>query len=184
MKETSRVTPPPGFKPVRGRVQWAIFAQSGPPLLRASKPDPRTIHGVRYERAAHKHFLGLYGDYYIPNPWIIFRDEGKRRRWCQPDALLFNFYLGTITILEMKYRHTDKAWWQLMKLYLPVMQHIFPGWKFPLVEVVKYYDPSVNFPGGGFLMKCPEEAVCTRVGTFKWDPSSVQQQMHWEAVGG
>lgn len=50
--------------------------------------------------------------------------------------------------MEIKLQHTPNAWWQLEMLYLPVLSAIFPSgdWEYALVEVVKWFDPSVSFP--------------------------------------
>lgn len=77
----------------------------------------------------------------------MFKEKGKRVRWCQPDGLLIDVLAGVITILEMKYQHTAQAYWQLHGLYLPVVKRVFgPSWTYKLCEVTKWYDPAIPFP--------------------------------------
>ena len=51
------------------------------------------------------------------------------------------------TIVEIKYNHCALAWWQLYKLYLPVISKIFGSdWTYSCCEVVKWFDPQTNVP--------------------------------------
>jgi len=104
---------------------------------------------VRYERRVHEHFLELYPDRYLPSPWVRFTNvEDANARWCQPDGLIIDLAAGEIVIVEMKYQHTADAWWQLEKLYKPVLRAMFPAglWTLRCVEVVKWFDPATAFP--------------------------------------
>ncbi len=138
--------PPPSasFHPA-GRVLAANFCT--PPALRKKRYTGRRLQGVQYEKKVHAYLEGFYGERYIPNPWIRFFTEGKWR-WCQPDALLLDPRAGRITIVEVKYQHTSDAWWQVRRLYQPVLEVMFPAhlWAFDACEVVKWYDPATLFP--------------------------------------
>lgn len=95
----------------------------------------------------------------LPGPWIEFQEKCSRRvRWCQPDGLLLDPFTGRAIILEVKYQHTADAWWQLTHLYLPVLAALLPGWKFPLVEICKWYDPATSFPVAPRMLADPLEA--------------------------
>jgi len=65
---------------------------------------------------------------------------------CQPDALLL-FKSGAVLIVEVKLTHTANAWWQLRKLYEPVVKaltnHSHPVY---VVEICKSGDPLISFP--------------------------------------
>ncbi len=93
--------------------------------------------------------LEQFEDFYLPSPWLHFREEGQEDfRWAQPDGLLIDGIKGIITIVEIKYSHTADAWWQVRRLYLPVLQKLFPPnlWRYEALEVVKWYDPDTVFP--------------------------------------
>lgn len=156
--------PPEAFRPA-GRVLSAGF--STPPALRRKRYTGRRLEGVRYERKVHEHLRELHGDLYLESPWLRFfpAEDGARWRWCQPDALLFDFQRGRITIVEVKYQHTSDAWWQVKKLYLPVLQAMFPAnlWEFDFCEVVKWYDPATAFPERVVLA----QEICMRHPAFK-----------------
>lgn len=95
------------------------------------------------------HLETEFGGYYLPSPWFRFRSSGARSdRWCQPDGLLFQPLERILTIVEVKLQHTSDAWWQTNQLYAPVVARVFPPdlWTYNIVEVVKWFDPSVYFP--------------------------------------
>lgn len=144
------LTPPKprGFIPAEG-VQWARFADSPPPFIRAHrKVSGRRAQGIRYERKVHEWLGERFEGAYLPSPWITFACADGHVRWCQPDGLLFNLRAGVITLIEVKYQHTSDAWWQLRKLYQPVLGALFPSdlWSIQCLEVVKWYDPAVVWP--------------------------------------
>lgn len=137
---------PEGFRPA-GDVVWA--QQIAPPLFRRLAYTGARRQGVLYERKVHEHLSDLYGDDYMPGPWFKFASVGERTmRICQPDGLIIQPEKGRITLVEVKYQHTPLAWWQLKRLYLPVLRKVCPErlWKVDFCEVVKYYDPSIPFP--------------------------------------
>lgn len=135
---------PEGFRPA-GRVLEAKFCT--PPAIRRKRYTGRRLQGVRYEKLVHAHLESFYGEKYLPSPWVQFFAEGKWR-WCQPDGLLLDLAAGRIIIVEVKYQHTPDAWWQVRKLYQPVLQAMFPQslWAFEVCEVVRWYDPATLFP--------------------------------------
>lgn len=154
---------------------WAEFRDEGP------FPTPRRVRGAKaaglaYERKVHRHLREVYspeagGPLYAPAQWIEFVERGStsRRRWAQPDGLLVNLDKGLVTIVETKLRHTDRAWWWLRQIYLPLLRHIFPaGWTFALLEVVRYYDPAVHFPEPTKLVKYPDRLCEGQFGVHIW----------------
>ena len=135
---------PAAFRPA-GLVLSADFCT--PPALRKKRYTGRRLEGVRYEKKVQSHLEDFYGDRYIPSPWIRFFTGGAWR-WCQPDGILLDVPHGLLTIVEVKYQHTSDAWWQVRQLYEPVLRVMFPEslWRFTACEVVKWYDPAIQFP--------------------------------------
>ena len=163
----AEVPAPATFKPA-GRVLSAEFCV--PPALRKKRYTGRRLAGVQYEKKVHAYLEGFYGERYVSNPWLRFFADGKWR-WCQPDGLLFDLKSGRITIVEVKYQHTADAWWQVRRLYQPVLEKIFPPhlWHFDACEVVKWYDPATLFPERLVLA----QEVCMPHPAFKihiWRP--------------
>ncbi len=136
--------PPAKFVPSTGAEEAHIIKI--PQFVQHRKYTGRRLEGIKYERKVHAAFLRLYPEY-VPGFWLTFLLNGVWK-YCQPDGVHFNFELGIITIIEVKYQHTSNAWWQTTQLYFPVLRLLFPEplWQFQFCEVVKWYDPSVSFP--------------------------------------
>jgi len=150
------------YRPSKGnsydRPQEVFFAGISPrppPFIKPTK-HKRGVRrqGVLYERKVQEHLLGRYPGGYIAAPWIRYRDANQtEERWCQPDGILVNLLAGLVTIVEVKLRHTDLAWFQLHELYDPILRRVFKDgdWRFRHAEVVRWYDPSIPFPGRHYL---------------------------------
>lgn len=143
----SNCPPPKGFK-VASDIVWAKTSPVAPGFIKRKKRTGRRAMGVRYEKKVHGMLDGMYGECYFSSPWFLFQEAGApRARWCQPDGLLILPKAGRIIIVEVKYQHTSDAWWQLRKLYLPVVRKAFgDDWTYDVCEVVKWYDPAIQFP--------------------------------------
>lgn len=142
--------PPKGFKPIDG-FSRARLVDKPPFNPNIGRPRGARAEGIRYERKVQDYLMVRY-PCYMPSPWIEFV-VNNTVRYCQPDGLNFNFRQGVIQIVEVKLRHTDRAYWQTEKLYKPLLRSMFPKWKFHSVEVVKWYDPSMPFPCDLFLQR-------------------------------
>jgi hypothetical protein len=87
---------------------------------------------------------GLCGGVVDLGPWFAFTDDSSIRHYCQPD---FTCDLGErLVVGEIKLRWTSDAWWQLRRLYLPVLAAVYPGRTLLPVCVCRSYDPSVSIP--------------------------------------
>lgn len=108
--------------------------------------------GAQKAGLAYQKRLGLWlGDAVGPSlvvagPWYQYLDRSSRRRYCQPDFLLLHEF-EALVVVEAKLRWTADAWWQLTKLYLPVLRRVHPGVSSLLrLTVCRSYDPSVWIP--------------------------------------
>lgn len=144
--------------------------QGQPPFVRQRKLSGAKAQGVRYERRVQEHLEGVFPNY-IASPWFSYWIQNDHRtHWCQPDGLLLDVRSGEITIVEVKYQHCAKAYWQMRNLYLPVLRVAFPGWGFRLCEVVKWYDPATPFPSQVTLCPSILDAPARGVGVHIWKP--------------
>lgn len=110
--------------------------------------------GWLYELKVNKKLLDEYGFVrYIPSQWFKFQFFGQRLQFCQTDGLLFTPKQQKVLIVEVKYKHTPDAYWQIEDKYLPVLRWLFPDWEVSTVEIVKWYDPSTQFPTSVVLRK-------------------------------
>lgn len=118
-------------------------------------PKPGFIHvqrfrgrrrlGVKYEHRVQDLLHDKYGEAHLPSPWITYKLLGDNRdHFAQPDALIR--LDDRIIIVEAKYSHTPKAWFQLFEKYEPLVRHLFPAIPTACIEICKWYDPAVMCP--------------------------------------
>lgn len=161
-----RFQPPLDFLPV-GRVTWARFADNPPAFILKARERTRGRKraGVLYESRVHT-YLCKVSQYYLPGPWIVFSEEGSpRKRWSQPDGLIADFQLGHCTIVEIKLKHTERAWWQIRKQYEPLMRYIWSkGWEFSALEIAQYFDPHTPFPEPVVWVRAPDAVPSGKFG--------------------
>lgn len=166
-----RFLPPANF--IEAKLpEWAVLGKNPPAFTSPRKaPTGRRKLGRIYEAAVQSRLLEEF-PFYVDGPWIKFGESGAVR-WCQPDGILFDFESGTVTVVEVKLAHTSAAWWQLRKLYIPVLKRIFPTslWKYRAVEIVKFFDCDTNFPEPIRLLKNLREGQSldhNEMGVFIW----------------
>lgn len=112
------------------------------------------MKGWLYERKVNYALLNEFGfTRYIPSQWFQFQFIGRGQEFCQTDGLLFTPKQRKILIVEVKYKHTPNAYFQLEDKYLPVIRWLFRDWEISTVEIVKWYDPSTQFPTEIILKK-------------------------------
>ena len=98
---------------------------------------------------------GSDGTLYIPGQWFQYQEHGQRLTFCQTDGLLFRYRQQRVLIIEVKYKHTVDAYWQLEQKYVPVVSWLFRNWEISTCEVVKWYDAATPFPTEVSLKKEP-----------------------------
>ena len=119
------------------------------PFWRRRRRSSKKRQGILYEERVHEYFAEHYGPSYIPGLWVEYEVYGDiYLHRCQPDALLINVHTGIIVVIEIKLKHTEKAYYRLETLYLPVLSLLFSReyWTLVPCEVVKWFDPSCAFP--------------------------------------
>lgn len=141
--------PPSFFKRTAGIVKssrpvWEKTVQLGGDTPLKGKYTQAQLAGLRYERKVQEHLLLNLKHYISHLPFAFFDDEIANRQIAIPDGLAFAEHHKLITIIEIKRTHRTDAWWQLEKLYLPVVSKAFPGALIKLLEVCQNYDPSVQ----------------------------------------
>jgi hypothetical protein len=153
-----------------GPVTEAQFCKSHPlPNLRSRGNTAAQKAGKRYEKKAFTYLKDRYGLDVLLHPWIAFTN-GKHERLCQPDALVIR--QPKVFIIEVKVRHTVDAYWQLARLYAPVVATLFKNYSVHLIEMTKSFDPDVLFPTpiifsyemDDFLKSPP----CEMIGVNQW----------------
>lgn len=129
-----------------------------PSFIQPTKRTGRRRKGEIYEQEVHKEFEARY-PCYLASLWFRFLDSDGYPKWCQPDGLLLDPWRGQITIIEVKYQHTARAYDQLFDVYLPVVLAAFGlDYQVACLEVCRWYDPTVGAPRKPALCERPERA--------------------------
>jgi len=137
------LAPPLRFRPA-GDVKSAWPCDSGPfANVQKLSGTPAQKAGKRYEKRVLAKLSALFGSGFRPSQWFRFVSQDGIR-YCQVDGLLHRE--GLTAIFEVKYSFTADAWWQLRKLYQPVVQRAYHPNKLALVLITRYFDSAIAFP--------------------------------------
>lgn len=134
-------SPPPFFKAARDPHSVKLV----PYPVKSSRTSAAQKAGIKYEASFHTFMRTLFPQDYTTFERQMFTfSTPSGPRWCRPDAILP--WQGRLFLFEVKYRHTSDSWWQLHRLYQPVLT-LFYGRPLECVEVCKTFDPGVEYPG-------------------------------------
>lgn len=160
-ERVSRATPPRGFKFIRGTPSSVRFGGEVP--HNRGRTYAQKL-GLRYEQKVHDVLSAIYGSSFRPAPSILFEDRTGLRR-AIPDGILD---LDTrVVIVEVKYSHCELAWWQLKKLYLPLVLRLVSK-PIHLCEIVHSYDPDVVWPEPHRVTSSLHRLPVGEVGVVQW----------------
>lgn len=138
---------PRGFRLIKGLPTEVRFGGTVP------HNEGRTYaqkEGLRYEQKVHDVLGAIYGSDYTPSPSILYRDRRGLHR-AIPDGTL-RIGANLLVVIEVKLTHTERAWWQLIRLYVPLLSRLVPpGTRIAPVEICRSYDPSVVLPYGQLI---------------------------------
>lgn len=169
------MTPKQPCRTPNGRIRDAQLSSRPPPFVRPRRKTGRKRQGLEYEKKGHREFDQRYGGFYVPSPWFTYRrGDHIQPSWCQPDALLFDVRRNLLIVIEFKYQHTSDAYWQVMDLYIPVLESWLAEapvpWDIRPLEVVKWYDPQTHFPVDPVLCPEPSRVPQGAFGVHIWNP--------------
>lgn len=137
--------PRPHFRGAFGRPRQVNVTSQQLPNLPATSAAAKA--GMRYEDSVQTYLQKeFWADRYLRNPRVEFLDDSGRRS-CYPDGILY--LPDRIVIFEVKLQHMPEAWWQLKRLYAPVIAEcldVSRRQQIQLIEIVKSYDPQMPFP--------------------------------------
>jgi hypothetical protein len=164
--------PPLDFIPVQV-CEWAELADLQPEFIHRPIRRGRRLQGIKYEAAGQVWLRHQYGTAYVGGQWIRFRADGQgKTRWCQTDGILVDAEHKVLTIIEFKYQHTENAWWQLFRLYKPVVEKLFSGRGFRVkcLEICKWFDPAIRAPQAPVLCQNIGAVQEGEFGVHIWKP--------------
>lgn len=171
------LTPPRKFVPA-GFVTWAQFAPDEPDYIKTNKKRVTGARaaGLRYEAKAKIMLQRTIpeadsnnSNQLLVGPWLMFKAGNDKIRYCQPDALLIDLENKRVVIYEIKLQHTSQAWWQVRKLYQPVLERIYTNYSFVCVEVVKWLDAHAAFPETFYYAESPMDLTDGKFGVHIYD---------------
>lgn len=122
--------------------------------------------GLTYEQRVIDVLSAIYGTDFRPAASILYEDRSGVRM-AIPDGLLrIN---TTLVVIEVKLTHTERAWWQLNRLYVPLLRHlVVPGTRIAAVEICRSYDPDVRFPSPSRLVTSLHSLPDNATGILTW----------------
>ena len=153
------------------QVVWARISPTSPAWSNGPRLRGKRRQGKIYEHKVHGYLERRAGDRFLPEPWLQYMEYSDGPvRYCQPDGIICDVQAGTITPVEVKLKHTEGSFWQLRELYLPVLQAVFgPDWSYPLLTVVRWYDPFIPYPVEPALAPDPLALSEGGVNVHIWD---------------
>lgn len=142
---------PSSFKPIVGTPSNVAFSDFKHGKGRGHTAAQKA--GLKYEERVLEKLSQEFPLGFRAQPSINYSDSSGRRL-AIPDGILR--YRDSVVIVEIKYSHCELAWWQLRKLYQPLLLHL-TNYHISLLEICKSYDPSVAFPEPVQLISSLEE---------------------------
>lgn len=76
----------------------------------------------------------------VPGLWFEFTDASGHR-YAQTDWIGFDWNRGLICIAEIKLSRVPQAWWQLNRLYRPLIEKLFPQFEVAMLEIASNVQP-------------------------------------------
>lgn len=160
-ERVGRAAPPRGFKFIRGTPSSVRFGGEVP--HNRGRTYAQKL-GLRYEQKVHDILSSIYQENFRPSPSILFEDRSGLRR-AIPDGILD--LRDRVVIVEVKYSHCELAWWQLKKLYLPLVMRLISK-PIYLCEIVHTYDPDIQWPEVHWLRTSLHRLPVGEVGVVQW----------------
>lgn len=162
-RECRAPRPPRGFRPPVGGITNVRFG--GRTHVPSGKTRAQRL-GIAYETRVLDCLAAIYGTDFRPAPSILYEDRSGLRR-AIPDGIL-RIASGLI-VVEVKLSHVETAWWQLTRLYAPLLAALVrPGTEIRCVEICRSYDPVVQFPRPHEVVKSLHDTPSDAVGVLQW----------------
>lgn len=113
LKSVSEMSRPPGFASGK-RTKYIV------------------VKGLAFERQVKRELIKLFPDL-IVGQWLTFHDVNGTG-YAQPD--MYAVTEKGVFLFECKTRETPKAFWQLLNLYKPLLEHMY-GRRVYVLQIVK-----------------------------------------------
>ena len=158
---------PKGWRSAEG-VTKVVVSDRKPGFVKPFNMNGKQKASKHYEKVAQFYLKQCFGDNFYPSVWLKYV-ERRGQRWCECDGVMANKETKEVIIFEMKLKHTARAWWQLHKKYLPVLQFAFKDWHFRVVEMTNVHDPEIVYPDGvKIVYNLKDLAELPKTNIFIW----------------
>lgn len=149
--------PPPRFHEAVS-VERALRRPFRPGPSARRRPTPAQLAGLRYEKKV-KEWLALeLRPWFEEGVWFEYHDYSGMH-YCQLDGLSLDPVSQTAILFEVKLRWCADAWWQLCRLYAPVLRVAFPTTSFIPVVITRTYDPAIVVPSPPVIVSSLAQAT-------------------------
>ncbi len=153
---------PTYFKRTVGDLAWAAL-DFGTQIQMPKPKGAAPRLGLKFEALVCKELGKKFGRRFAPACPISFQETHRGTAYARPscaipDGLLLSGDSRSLCIIEIKLRHSQDAWAQLNRFYLPLLRKIVgDSLILRTLEICKYYDPGVLLPGGKELLLKTDE---------------------------
>lgn len=122
--------------------------------------------GLAFESKVHDVLEAIYDVDYRRSPAVLYEDRSGLHRIIPDGILKIN---DRLVIVEVKLRHCERAWWQLERVYKPILRTLaLPGTPVQCVEIVRSYDPDETFPGPHTVVTSLHRLPPVSIGVLQW----------------
>lgn len=134
---------------ISGRLYQAWQGSAfGQPIARPRQQAKKA--GISFEKKVCAQLSLTYPERFISQICFKFVDSSiwnpGRSQTCYVDGLLFSADWKSVTLIEIKLRHSADAFHQLWNFYRPIVQKAWPCLQVNCLEICRWYDPAVKLP--------------------------------------
>lgn len=157
--------PPPAYLRLPpSEILWAHRALETPHADKRPRRTPAQRAGLAYQRKVEEYLTVSRGGGSLDiGPWYVYACADRVRRYCQPDVLISRSGGAeggvSVVVCEIKLRWTPDAWWQLRKLYLPVLRAAEGAATLIPLVICRSFDPALPKGEPVRLAEGPEDLV-------------------------
>lgn len=109
------------------------------------------------------------------NQWFEYLTTDVKQKYCEIDAFLISPDSRRLYLFEIKYKHTEIAYFQMHNLYMPVLKAWKPKITIHPIELVRWYDANTPYPTRITMCSNPLLSDFTKFNVKIWNPQRNQR---------
>lgn len=155
----------------QGEIRYAHRSSQIPYAGQRGRSSAVQKAGLAYQKKADAYCSSPSDQWrVVSGPWFCFGDDSLRPHYCQPDLLLDDASEEVCVVVEVKLAFSELAWWQLRRLYEPVLSTALPTRRLLVLALCRSYDPSTRCPEPVHLCKDLMDAQPEVFNVLVWRP--------------